>query len=140
MTLSFIDAGVLIQATRFEEDAEDALAIIYDPFRELASSFYLLLEVLPKAQYNQRNKESQFYQFFSELVTVWATDWEVIHKEAERQSRLYGLGAMDALHIAAALSVRADEFVTAERADRSIFRTPDIRVVSSRPKPVPILP
>jgi len=141
MTLSFMDAGVLIQVVRGNEAiSETTLDVIYAADRKLASSFYLLLEVLPKAQYNQRNKESQFYQFFSELVTVWATDWEVIHKEAERQSRLYGLGAMDALHIAAALSVRADEFVTAERADRSIFRTPDIRVVSSRPKPVPILP
>ncbi len=47
---------------------------------------------------------------------------------------------MDALHIVAAILSGADEFVTAEREGKSLFRTPDIRVVSTRPKPVIELP
>jgi len=131
MTLSFMDAGVLIQVVRGNEAiSETTLDVIYAADRKLASSFYLMLEVLPKSQFNKRTDEIEFYQSYSTLVSVWATDWEAIHKEAERQARLYGLNAMDALHIAAALSVGADEFVTVEREGKSLFRTPDIRIVS----------
>ena len=60
-----------------------------------------------------------------------ADDWDAIHKEAEKQAQLYGINAVDALHIAATV-VGADEFVTAEREGKPLFRTPNIRVVSIR--------
>ena len=37
---------------------------------------------------------------------------------------------MDALHIAAALSVEATEFITNEKPERSIHRTPSIKMIS----------
>ncbi len=50
MRLSFIDVSVLIQAGRgTEESSQVAPDIIFDPDRQLASSFYLMLEVLPKS-------------------------------------------------------------------------------------------
>lgn len=42
----------------------------------------------------------------------------------------FGLGAMDALHIAAALSVGATEFITNEKPEKSIHRTQSIKVIS----------
>jgi hypothetical protein len=40
---------------------------------------------------------------------------------------------MDALHLAAARAMNADEFVTAERPTSPIFRVADIRIVTIRP-------
>jgi predicted nucleic acid-binding protein len=42
----------------------------------------------------------------------------------------YGLAAMDALHIAAALSVDAKEFVTTEKPNKPMFRVSNIQVIS----------
>lgn len=40
---------------------------------------------------------------------------------------------MDALHIAAALSVGATEFITNEKLGKSIHRTPSIKMISIHP-------
>jgi hypothetical protein len=49
-----------------------------------------------------------------------------------RESSQSGLGAMDPLHIAAAISVGAVEFVTYEKPEKSIYRTKSIQVISVR--------
>jgi predicted nucleic acid-binding protein len=46
-----------------------------------------------------------------------------------RQTR-DGLAAMDALHVAAALSVGAEEFVTREKKTKPMFRVSSLKVVS----------
>lgn len=138
MTLSFIDASVLIAATQGTENlTEAAVNVLSDPDRLYAASIYIKLETLPKAVYRQRRDEIKVYNAYFDAVSIWAMDWEAMHKEAERQANIYGIGAMDALHVAAALLIGADEFVTAEREGKSLFRTPDIRVISIRPKPIP---
>jgi len=40
------------------------------------------------------------------------------------------LGAMDALHVAAAVMAGAKEFMTTEKPSRSIYRTPSVQVIS----------
>ena len=42
----------------------------------------------------------------------------------------YGLAAMDTLHIAAAISVGAEEFITTEKSTKLMYRVTDIKVVS----------
>uniref|UniRef100_UPI0030DABD17 hypothetical protein n=1 Tax=Brasilonema sp. UFV-L1 TaxID=2234130 RepID=UPI0030DABD17 len=42
----------------------------------------------------------------------------------------YGLAAMDALHITAALSVGAEEFVTTEKKTKPMFRVSSIKIIS----------
>lgn len=37
---------------------------------------------------------------------------------------------MDALHVAAAVTAGADEFITSEKPIKSIYRTPSIPVIS----------
>lgn len=133
MIRTFIDAGVLIAAGRGTGDsAERALQVLKDLNREFASSPFLKLEVLPKAIYNQRTAEVEFYEAYFDAVTYWATDVEQMIDAAYRESAQSGLGAMDALHIAAAVSVGAIEFVTYEKPEKSIYRTTSIQVISVR--------
>ena len=41
---------------------------------------------------------------------------------------------MDALHIAAAISVNADEFITTEKLNKPIHRTKSIKLISIYPE------
>lgn len=126
-----VDAGVLIYAARAENEmAELALQILEDDQREFASSIFLKLEVLPKAIYHQQSSEIKFYETFFDAVTYWANDINSIIEQAYRESSQFGLGAMDALHIAAAVSVGATEFITNEKPQKSIHRTRSIKVIS----------
>jgi predicted nucleic acid-binding protein len=134
MIRTFIDAGVLIYAARSQGDlAERAFQIIEDENREFASSIFLKLEVLPKAIYNQQSSEVKFYKTFFDEVSYWATDLDSIIEAAYKESSQFGLGAMDALHIAAAVSVGATEFVTNEKSEKSIHRTQRIKIISIHP-------
>jgi hypothetical protein len=134
MIRTFIDAGVLIYAARSQGDlAERAFQIIEDENREFASSIFLKLEVLPKAIYNQQSSEVKFYETFFDEVSYWATDLDSIIEAAYKESSQFGLGAMDALHIAAAVSVGATEFVTNEKSEKSIHRTQRIKIISIHP-------
>ncbi len=134
MIRTFIDAGVLIYAARSQgELAERAFQIIEDKNREFASSIFLKLEVLPKAIYNQQTSEVKFYETFFDEVSYWATDLDSIIQAAYKESSQFGLGAMDALHVAAAVSVGAIEFITNEKPEKSIHRTPSIKIISIYP-------
>lgn len=131
MIRTFIDAGVLIYAARSQgEIAEKALQVLEDENREFASSIFLKLEVLPKAIYNNQSSEVKFYETFFDEVSYWANDINAIIETAYEQSSNFGLGAMDALHIAAALSVGATQFITNEKPEKSIHRTQSIKVIS----------
>lgn len=133
MIRTFVDAGVLIAAGRGAgAGAERALQVLKDLNREFTSSSFLKLEVLPKAIYNQRTAEVEFYEAYFDAVTHWATDIEQIIDAAYRESAQSGLGAMDALHVAAAVSTGAIEFVTYEKPEKSIYRTKSIQVISVR--------
>ncbi len=131
MIRTFIDSGVLIYAARGEDAiAESALQIIEDSNRELASSIFLKLEVLPKAIFNKREQEIRFYEAFFSAVPYWAIDVDLIIRNAYREASDFGLGAMDALHVAAAVTVGATEFITNEKPNKSIHRTSSIQVIS----------
>ncbi|RAQ43851.1 nucleic acid-binding protein [Arthrospira sp. O9.13F] len=131
MIRTFVDAGVLIYAARAENEmAELSLQILENDQREFASSIFLKLEVLPKAIYHQQSSEIKFYETFFDAVIYWANDINTIIEQAYRESSQFGLGAMDALHIAAAVSVGATEFITNEKPQKSIRRTRSIKVIS----------
>ncbi|URD51511.1 PIN domain-containing protein [Chroococcidiopsis sp. CCNUC1] len=133
MTCTFLDSGVLIAAARGEGAiAQRALAILRDPNRDFASSIFLKLEVLPKAIYNSRNSEVRFYEAYFDAVSYWAENIDQIIQNAYREVSESGLGAMDALHVAAAVLVGAEEFITNEKLEKSIHRTESIPVISIR--------
>ncbi|WP_414569296.1 type II toxin-antitoxin system VapC family toxin [Nostoc sp. CCY 9925] len=131
MKITYIDSGVLLSATDgVGRIAEKALEILGDSQREFASSKFVKLEVSPKAIYNKQTQEAQFYEEFFSDVTYWANDLAHIVQEAYQIASQYGLAAMDALHVAAALSVGAEELVTTEKKTKPMHRVASINVVS----------
>lgn len=132
--LTFLDSGVLIAAARGAEPvARLAMTVLDDPDRTFASSALVRLEVLPKALRNHREGEARFYETFFQSVSAWATIGEPLAAETFMQARDSDLHAMDALHIAAALSVGAEEFVTSERSDKPINKVTAIAVRTIHP-------
>lgn len=131
MKITYIDSGVLLSATDgVGSIAEKALEVLGDSNREFASSQFVKLEVTPKAVYNKQTEEAQFYEEFFSDVTYWARDLEQIVQDAYNIGCRYGLAAIDALHIAAALYVGADEFITTEKPTKPMFRVTNIQVIS----------
>lgn len=127
---TFLDAGVLITAARGTgEDADKALQLLKARDREFAASPFLKLEVLPKALFNQRNLEVTFYEAYFDAVSHWAINIEQLLAAGYQEAADFGLGAMDALHIAAAVATQADEFITSEKPSKSIYRTQSIPVI-----------
>jgi len=131
MKLTFIDSGVLVAAARGVEDiSKKALEILQDSDREFASSIFVKLEVLPKAVYNRQADEAEFYETFFNAVAYWVNDVERIIEEAYRIACSYGLAAMDSLHLAAALLIGAEEFVTTEKSTKPMYRVTGIQIIS----------
>ena len=134
MTLTFVDAGVLIAAVRgTAEIAVRANQALEDPRRSFASSPFLRLEVLPKAKFHKKFGEVFFYETFFAGVERWAAPDSALVGQAESLASRFGLSALDALHVAAALSVGADELLTTERLPKPIHRVTEIRVRSLHP-------
>jgi predicted nucleic acid-binding protein len=131
MTRTFIDSGILIAAARGNTIRSlAALHILNEGDREFASSTFIELETLPKATYHRQQAEIEFYESYFSSVTLWATKLEQIVQTGNRIACTYGLAAMDALHIAAALSVDAEEFVTTEKTTKPMHRVTEIRIVT----------
>ena len=131
MTITFIDSGVLVLAARgVEELSEQAISTITANDRELASSSLIKLEVLTKANYCRQTDEIEFYETFFGAVKYWADDIEKIIQDGYDMSCQYGLAAMDALHLAAAISVGAEEFITTEQPTKPMYRVTAIKVIS----------
>jgi predicted nucleic acid-binding protein len=104
MKITFVDSGVLVTAARgVGEDSEKALEILADSNREFASSEFIKLEVSLKAIYNRKMAEAEFYESFFSAVTYWTNDIDQVIQDAYEIGCQYGLAAMDALHISAAL-------------------------------------
>jgi predicted nucleic acid-binding protein len=134
MKRTFADAGILIEASRGEGPlAEEAMAIVDGSDREFASSIFLKMEVMPKAIYHRNQDEVNFYEAFFSTVAYWAKPLERIVDEAYQEACISGMSALDALHVAAAALVGADELVTTEKPTKPIHRTTRVNVVSIQP-------
>lgn len=131
MKVTFVDSSVLITAARGDSRSSlDALAVLDDPDRTFASSAFVRLEVLPKPLYFRRTDESLFYLRFFQNVARWAPLAEPLLDEALDIAAQAGLSALDALHVAAAIAVGADELITAEKSSKPIHRVPGLTVRS----------
>src|SRR5262249_3564214 len=131
MTITFVDAGVLIAAARGKTDVSArAMAILDDPDRTFASSDFVRLEVLPKALFNKRSDEAEFYIAFFDAVAHWPDRTDAVVRRAYEVAAQFGLAALDALHVAAAMSVGAEELVTTEKRGKPLHRTTGVLVRS----------
>jgi predicted nucleic acid-binding protein len=129
--ISYIDSGVLISAFRGESQVGlRAILILDEPDRHFASSPFVQLETLPKSIYQGQSDEQDFYQTFFDSVTHWARDVASIVPQAQSIAAQYGIAAMDALHIAAAIAIGAEEFITTEKNTKPMFRVMGIQMIS----------
>jgi predicted nucleic acid-binding protein len=121
----------LIAAARGDlKESLDALTVLDDPARAFASSVFVQLEVLPKAVFFRKTAEEEFYATFFRKVRRWAPAGKALVEKALRVATTAGLSAIDALHVAAAIAVGADELVTAEKPSKPIHRVSGILVRS----------
>lgn len=130
---TFVDSNVLIAAaTGKGKHTLRALTILSDPTREFASSPFVRLEVLPKAVFHQQALEVAFYERFFAAVEKMnqAANVESLLVQAEQLGGRFGLNMADALHIAAALALQADEFVTAERPTSPFKNVTGIKITT----------
>ncbi|AUX36794.1 MULTISPECIES: PIN domain-containing protein [Sorangium] len=128
---TFVDAGVLIVAARGTgKHAERALSVLDDPRREFVASALLKLEVLPKPLYFRRAEEVEFYETFFSAVRAWAPLSAELSAQAFAVASRHGLAGMDVLHVAAALTLGAEEMVTTERETSPLFRAQGLVVTS----------
>jgi len=63
-----------------------------------------------------------------ESALEWSKDLEAIVTVGLHLAETYNTSAMDSFHLAAALLLRADEFVTAERPGRPMYLVRDLNV------------
>jgi hypothetical protein len=106
------------------------MAILDDPERMFASSEFVRLEVLPKALFNRKSQEAEFYSAYFQAVSHWPDDTDTVVTHAYDMAARFGLAALDALHVAAALSVGAEELITTEKRSKPLHRTTGILVRS----------
>jgi predicted nucleic acid-binding protein len=131
VTLTYLDSGVLIAATRnIELSGPAAVAILNDPDRTFSSSEFVRLEILPKAVYYRRTDELELYHAYFAAALRWATPVEDVIVRAIEEAERYGLAGMDALHVASALLTNAEELITTERPTAPIHRVAGLRIVS----------
>ncbi|MBW3539326.1 MAG: PIN domain-containing protein [Planctomycetes bacterium] len=125
---------MLIAAFRGDESLSDAaLAVLADPGRILISSEFVRLEVLPKPVAYGRQDECEFYDTFFAAAKRIVRASRPLVQEAQAEAELYGLSAMDALHVAAAKRARCEEFITVESSTKPLFRVRELTVVSLQP-------
>jgi hypothetical protein len=129
LTRTFLDAGVLITAYNAQRGIEvEAAAVLSDKNRIFLSSPYIRHELCPKALFNKRHLEYQFYREYFQRATMF-NDVRLILERAGREGARSGINAMDSLHVAAAYLLDADEFITTEKPGKSIYRTSLVKVV-----------
>lgn len=134
MIRTFVDAGVLIDAARGTSPlAALASDILVNAGRQFVSSNFVRLEVVPKPTYHHRSGELAFCNAFFAAVYEWVPVTSDLVELALLRASEFGLGAFDALHIAAAEIAMVDELVTAEKPDKPICRVTSIRVISIHP-------
>jgi len=132
VTRTYVDAGVLIAVARGNQPGSfRAVGVLEDPRRTFVASAFLRLEVLPKAQFHRNQEEVALYETFFAGVSAWAEPIERVLEMAEREAARYGLNALDALHVAAAIILGADELVTTEGLTKPMHRVTAVRIVAT---------
>ena len=71
-----------------------------------------------------------FYQLYFDLVKSEEPLSRDLGGEAHRLACRYGLAGVDALHIAAALRLGVQEFITSEKPEKPLFKVTEVSVVS----------
>jgi predicted nucleic acid-binding protein len=129
---TFLDSGVLLTAWRgtSSPEADSARSLMADEARQFVSAENVRLELVPKPVFEKRRTEVEFYsEHFNAAAAIEPFSGE-LGQEAFALAKRYGLAAGDALNLAAAIRLGADEFITSEMPGKPMFRVAGIRVLS----------
>ena len=122
MRRTYVDTGVLIDAAAGKGPrAEAALALLRDPDRVFLSSPYLDLELLPQAIKSRLREQQEFLEAYL-AATERIEDWNAIFRVAFREASRSPVSGIDALHVAAAHLLEADELITTEKPGKAIHK------------------
>ncbi len=97
------------------------MEILDDPERQVIASEAVRLEVMPKSIYEKRQEERAAFDEIFQKSEMLSWKLEVLRKAYDLACR-YGIAALDAIHLAFAVDAQVDEFVTAEKPTKSLFR------------------
>jgi len=129
---TYLDSGVLLAAFAAQGDVgANALEVLDDPERHLVVSDAVKLELLPKPIHEKRKEEVEFYNAVFEQAEClsWCLD---TLQNSQGVAELHGIAAMDAIHVATALDAGVDEFITAEKSTKPMFRVTKLHMQSIR--------
>jgi predicted nucleic acid-binding protein len=126
---TFLDSGVLITGWK-GADRLAAIALMEDPSRQFYTSSLVRLELLPKALFHRQKAEVEFYLAHLDRVRAEEPLSPELGREAFDLAKRYGLAAVDALHVAAAIRLGAEEFITSELPGTPVFRVTELTVLS----------
>jgi predicted nucleic acid-binding protein len=132
MTKTYIDTGVLIAAFQGQQHNlwAQAMAVLDDASREFVTSDFVRLETLPKPVYERRKDEVEFLETFFESATIEPEVNSILIESALDMAKVHGVAGMDSLHLAAAISANAEEFITTEKPTKPMFRVTEIKLTS----------
>ena len=132
MRRTYLDTGVLIDAAAGKGPrAEAALSLLRDSDRLFLSSPYLDLELLPQVIKNRFREQQEFLETYL-ASTERIEDWNAIFRVAFREASRSPVSGMDALHVAAAHLLKADELITTEKPRKPIYKNGLVAVVYLR--------
>ncbi|MBE7504362.1 MAG: type II toxin-antitoxin system VapC family toxin [Verrucomicrobiales bacterium] len=128
MKRTYLDSSVLIHAVQ-GGDGGGTVALLEDPGREFVAATFLKLELLPQPSFHRRARELAFLEEFFSRIVAWEHASEVLLADALHEAAQVPLSAVDAIHVAAARRLQADEFVTGEKPGKPLHQVKGIRVV-----------
>lgn len=129
---TYLDSGVLLAAFAAQGDVGiKALEVLDDPDRHLVISDAVKLELLPKPIYEKRKEEVEFYQAVFEQAECLSWSLDTL-QHSQGVAEQHGIAAVDAIHVATALDAGVDEFLTAEKPTKPMFRVMALRMRSIR--------
>lgn len=129
MRRTYLDTGVLIDAAAGKgARPEVALAVLKDPSRLFLSCPYLDLELLPQVIHNRNSEQQEFLEAYLN-TTERIDDMNAIFQVAFREASRSPVSGIDALHVAAARLLNADEIITTEKPGKAIYKNTLVPVV-----------
>jgi hypothetical protein len=129
MLRTYLDAGVLIEAAGGKgPKAEIALTLLDDSGRVFLSCPFLDFELLPQAILNRRPRQRQWLEGYL-AGTERTEDLHSIFRVAFQEASRSPVSGIDALHVAAAHLLKADEFITTENPGKAIYRNSLVPVI-----------
>ena len=128
---TYLDTGVIIAAwSAVHVLHSEAVSVLKEDHRDFVSTSLSRLETIPHAKFGRRIDEVNFLEAYFQgyIVETHEVD-ETLVQDAERVAEMTDTGGIDAMHIAAAINLGAEEFITVEKRTKPMYRNSQIRVI-----------